>query len=77
MVKSGEKMIYLTQLIERTRTEMITKANNNGCNCVETIELSRQLDEFILLYQTLLLDNHRAKRQNLTIEIIKPPSRAE
>ena len=51
MGKSGEKMIYLTQLIERTRTEMITKANKNGCDCVETIELSRQLDNFILLYQ--------------------------
>ena len=76
MVKSGEKMIYLTQLIERTRTEMIIKANQNGCNCVETIELSRQLDHFILIYQTLALD-HKPKRQNLTIELIKPPTRAE
>lgn len=77
MGKSGEKMIYLTQLIERTRTEMITKANKNGCDCVETIELSRQLDNFILLYQLLALDHHTSKRQNLTIEIRKPPTRAE
>lgn len=75
MGKSGEKMIYLTQLIERTRTEMIIKANQNGCNCVETIELSRQLDSFILIYQTLALK--KPKRQNMTIEIIKPPTRAE
>ncbi|MGG3940352.1 aspartyl-phosphate phosphatase Spo0E family protein [Peribacillus psychrosaccharolyticus] len=77
MGKSGEKMIYLTQLIERTRTEMITKANKHGCNCVETIELSRQLDNFILIYQILALDHHKPKRQNLTIELIKPPTRAE
>lgn len=76
MVQSGETLVYLTQLIERTRTEMITKANKNGCNCGETIELSRQLDHFILIYQTLAL-NHKPKRQNLTIEIIKPPTRAE
>lgn len=77
MVQYGETMLYLTQLIERTRTEMITKANKNGCNCVETIELSRQLDHFILIYQTLALNNHMLKKQHLTIELIKPPTRAE
>ncbi|WP_445669958.1 Spo0E family sporulation regulatory protein-aspartic acid phosphatase [Peribacillus sp. FSL H8-0477] len=77
MGKSGEKMLFLTQLIERTRIEMIKKANKNGCNCVETIELSRQLDHFILIYQTLALNNHKLKRQNLMIDIIKPPTRAE